>query len=266
MSYSINEISLNGAKMKYMHFGEGERNLVIIPGLSLTGVLPFSAAVEKQYEIFSKDFSVYLFDYRENPQQGISVFDMMQDVAEAMNKLKLYDSCVFGASLGGMLTILLASNHPKLTKKIALGSTVCCLNSENSSVLENWISLAERGETEKLCLSFGEKVYPKNFFEQNREAFSAMAKTASKQDISRFEALAKGAGNFDATDDLKRIKCPVLIIGDSSDEVFKGNSSPEIKEKLSENASCELFMYDGFGHAVYDMALDYAQKLYDFFI
>ena len=266
MSYSINEISPNGAKIKYMHFGEGNKNLVIIPGLSLTGVLPFAAAVEKQYEIFSKDFSVYLFDYRENPHQGIGVSDMMQDVAKAMKKLGLYDSCIFGASLGGMQTALLAANYPELAKKIVLGSTVCCLNSENSSVLENWISLAEQGKTEELCLSFGEKVYPKNYFEQNREAFSAMAKTASKQDISRFEALAKGAGNFDATDDLKRIKCPVLIIGDSSDEVFGSDSSPEIKEKFSENASCELFMYDGFGHAVYDMALDYAQKLYDFFI
>ena len=66
---------------------------------------------------------------------------------------------------------------------------------------------------------------------------------------------------YDIYAELDRISCPVLVIGDKDDKVLGGAASVEIAEKLG----CELYMYDGYGHAVYDEAPDYKQRLMDFF-
>ncbi len=60
---------------------------------------------------------------------------------------------------------------------------------------------------------------------------------------------------------LKKIKCPVFVIGSKADKVLGGGSTEMLAEKLD----CKLFIYEGFGHAVYDEAPDYKQKILEFF-
>ena len=73
--------------------------------------------------------------------------------------------------------------------------------------------------------------------------------------------MAEACRGLDTSGELDNIKCPVLVIGSESDNVLGGAASHDIAEKLG----CKLFMYEGYGHAVYDEAPDYKQKIWDFF-
>lgn len=265
MSLTVETLIANDFKMQYIKFGSGDKTLVIIPGLSIKSVILAAPAIEKQYEIFSRDFTVYLFEPRENLPKEYSVNDMAEDNAMAIKKLGLTNICLFGVSYGAMVAMIIAASHSELVSKLVIGSTAYKIDEKSKNVLSEWVSLAKQGKTEELCLSFAEKIYPKDFFEQNRDVFIAMAKTVAQSDLNRFSVLAQGTTGFDALPKLKIIKCSTLAIGDTDDSVFGAKAMYDIEEQMKNNPDFKLHMYSGFGHAVYDTAPDYTQRLFDFF-
>ena len=265
MSYIVDKVITNEFIMPYIKFGSGEKTLVIIPGLSVQSVIPSAPAIENQYKIFSKDFTVYLFDRREDMPEEYSVFDMACDTAKAIKELDLSGICLFGVSQGGMIAMIIAAEHPKLVSKLALGSTTAYVVESSGEVLKKWADFAKEGNAEKLYLSFGEKLYPKEFFERYRFAFVKISKTVTESDMKRFLTLVKGNEGFDFRDRITNIQCPVLAIGDTCDNVLSADSTPKIAELFKNNPDFEMYMYSGYGHAVYDTAPDYTKRLYLFF-
>ena len=258
-------ITLEDLEMEYIKFGSGKKTFVILPGLSVQSVLASAQAIEKQYGAFRDGYTVYLFDRRAGLPGKYPVFDMAEDTARAMRALGLADVCLFGASQGGMMAQVIAAEHPELVKKLALGSTACRISEKSRAVLEEWISLAEKGEAEKLYLSFGEKLVPAETFGQYRDAFCIMARGVTGADLKRFAVLARGTYGFDVKDRLKDIKCPVLVLGDLKDAVLGAGAAFEIAEALNGRPGFELYMYSGYGHAAYDSAPDYKRLLLSVF-
>ena len=72
------------------------------------------------------------------------------------------------------------------------------------------------------------------------------------------EILRKKSKKVEAIDE--KIKCPIFVIGSWKDRVFGGNSVFETAQKLK----CGVYMYEGYGHAVYDEAPDCVFGIYDF--
>lgn len=68
-------------------------------------------------------------------------------------------------------------------------------------------------------------------------------------------------GNTYGEKGLETVTCPTLVIGSAKDRVFGKRSVEAVAQKLN----CPLFMYDGYGHAVYDEAPDFPRRLYEFF-
>ena len=91
-----------------------------------------------------------------------------------------------------------------------------------------------------------------------------MAETVTAEDLKRFVILAKGAENFDITDDLEKIICPVLLLGSADDRVLGAYASEQIVEILNKRPDFEMYMYDGYGHAAYDTAPDYKERMLRF--
>jgi len=265
MSFTVDKVTDGRFEMAYLRFGSGKKTMVILPGLSIQSVLPAAAAIEKQYEIFSDAFTVYLFDRRTDLPPVYTVENMADDTAAAMRALGLTDCCVFGASQGGMIAMTIAAKYPALVSRLALGSTAARMDEDNTAVIDEWVSLAEKKDREGLCLSFGEAVYPPAMFQQYRSAFLAMAKTVTDADLQRFITLAGSTGSFDMTEGLTQIPCPVFAIGDTDDRVLGKDATLTIAALLKDKPDFTLMMYEGYGHAVYDAAPDYTQRLYDFF-
>ena len=251
--------------MDYLRFGNGARNLVIIPGVSIQSVMNYAEAIAESYKLLTDEFTVYVFDRRKDMPDSYSVDDMARDTAEAIKALKLERVSIFGASQGGMIAMKIAVEYPELVESTILGSTSARVTPESyDRIFAGWVNLAEAGKTEELCLSFGEAVYPASVFEQSREMMIEAAKTVTPEDLKRFITITEGMKGFDVTGDLQKIKCPVLVIGSNDDKVLGGEASVQIMEALKGKSGCELFMYDGYGHAVYDLAPDYRERMLKF--
>ena len=62
-------------------------------------------------------------------------------------------------------------------------------------------------------------------------------------------------------ENLYKIECPILVIGSEKDKIMSRVRQTELAEDLG----AELYLYPSFGHAVYDEAPDYKQRLIEFF-
>ena len=199
--------------MDYFKFGHGRKTMVILPGLSVQSVMGLADVVAEAYKCMADDFTVYLFDRRKDLPSDYSQYDMARDTAEAIMGIGLKDIYLFGSSQGGMISLVIAAKYPDLVKKMVVGSSTYKIDDSKRAVFENWINLAREGNSEGLFLSFCELLYPKAMFEQSRDLFIELSKTVTKEELDRFIILAGAARYFDITDELSKITCPVLILG-----------------------------------------------------
>ena len=266
MTIPVETVTTDSFSMDYIRFGHGKGTLVILPGLSVQSVMGSADAVAQAYSVMTDDFTVWLFDRRKDLPETYTIADMAADTAAAFRALGLEDACVFGASQGGMIAMEMAIRHPELVKKLVLGSTAASVTEERLPAVGEWIRLAEAGDAEGLYLAFGEALYPREMFEQSKGLLLDAAATVTAADLRRFIILAKGMEGFDVTEELRKIACPVLVIGSSDDRVLGGDAAPQIAQRLEGRPDCRLLMYDGYGHAAYDTAPDYRERMLEFLV
>ena len=210
-------------------------------------------------------YTIYVFDRRKELPATYSVQDMARDTAEAFRALGLEKVCLFGASQGGMMALVLAIEHPELVDKLVLGSTSAHVRREQYRVIDEWVGLARAGDRERLYLSFGEEIYPPAVFAQCRDTLLAAAATVTDGELERFIILAEGIKGFDVVSQLDKIQCPVLALGSFEDSVLDADATLEIAEHLDHRPDFRLYMYTGYGHAAFDTAPDYRQRILHFF-
>ena len=265
MSIEIKQVNTNGFAMRFFQFGRGAKPLVILPGLSVQSVMNAADAIADAYAPLAEDFTLYVFDRREFLPPGYSLADMARDTVAAMRALGLSDVCLFGASQGGMIALLIAIEHPALVARLALGSTAACLTDTADSVIGRWIRLAAQKDGAALYLDFGRTVYPPMVFEASREALHAAGQTVTDDEFVRFITLAQGTGGFDVRDRLLLIRCPVLLLGAEDDAVLGADATRTIADTLQGRPDVQTHLYRGYGHAAFDTAPDYKDRLLRFF-
>lgn len=254
-------IRLNDFEMKYCRFGNGSKTFVILPGLSVAPVSPAEDLIAQIYSAFTVDYTVYLFDRRENAPEGYSTEQMADDTAAAMQFLGLSKTHVFGASQGGMIAMALALRHPVLVEKLVLGSTASRPNGMSARVIGGWIKLAEERNAAALNESILCGVYSEKTVRERGDAIRAAFGPISDDEFIQFITVAKPIITFNCYDILDQLTCSVLVLGSEGDQVLSGTASSEIADKLG----CASFMYGPeYGHGVYDEAPDYTEKMLDF--
>ena len=262
MSYEIKRVQMDGFSMDYFCFGTGNKTMVILPGLSVQSVMGSAEAIAQAYDIFKNEYTVYVFDRRNELYEGYSVDQMAEDTALAMETLGLGNMYLFGASQGGMMSLLIGSRHPELVRKMVLGSAACCVNARMEETVGKWIALAEEGQAVPLYLDFGEKLYPAEAYRSFKNLLIQAGESVTAEELSRFVIMAGSMKDFDVRKETARISCPVLILGAEDDAVL---GSEAYKELASCLANAEVYVYDGYGHAAFDMAPDYKEKIFRFF-
>ena len=258
---SVKTVTVGDVEMDYVVFGSGEKTFVILPGLSVHSVTGSADAIAAAYKDFTSEYTVYLFDRAKDVHEGYTVRDMADDTAAAMTALGIEDADVFGASQGGMIALYLAIDHPELVHKMVLGSTLAKPNDTSRQVVGEWVRLAESGDEAGLLESFADTVYSETTLEAYRDTIISSNTGITDEEFRRFVILAEACGTFDCSDELSSIECPVLVLGSEGDRVVTAEGSRQIAEALS----CEIHLYDdSYGHAVYDEAPDYKQRILDF--
>lgn len=266
MDFSTHKVYADDFQMEYLQFGHGKNTLVILPGLSVQSILPLAPMIVQKYEIFTEDFTVYVFDRRLTVPTVYSVYNMAADTAKVLKKLKLKDISLFGTSQGGMIAMSIAAEYPELVKNLVLCSTAMRIDEKRFSVIDKWISFAENKDCYGLYLSMGENIFPKQYFEKIKDAFCYSARTVTQDELKRFIILAKSIQNFNIEDEISNINCPVLLANDETDAVFGKEPTLEIANALRFNPHIQVEWYNGFGHVLYDTAPDFQSKMYRFLI
>ena len=266
MSTQIETVKTDSFTMDYFQFGHGKEKLVILPGLSVQSVMNFADMVTDAYQILADNFTVYVLDRRKELPGCYSVEIMAQDTVTVLRALGLNRINLFGASQGGMIAMRIAIEQPELVQKLILGSTSACVEETQYKTVETWIQKARSGKKTELCLAIGKSLYPKDVFEQSRELLAEAAKSVTDADLHRFIILAESLKGFDTTIDLEKIACPVFVIGSMDDQVLGAAASEQITTHLNKQTGFKFYIYDGYGHAVYDTAPDYKERILHFLI
>ena len=248
----INTVVMGEKEMEWFRFGnEDGPKVVILPGVSLKSVMGSKDAIISAYSYLAEDYDVYLFERIRILPGKYDITDMAEDTLRAVKAIGLKEINVMGVSMGGMIALQMAILDPETVKSIMLCSTAARVY--DPTVLENWKTLAEERNLPELMQAFGEDVYSPSFFEQYKDIILASGDGATEQDYMNFIISLKGILSFDCYDRLKDIKCPALVIGASEDKILSKWGSIELAAGLQ----CDSFIYEGYGHGVYDEAPDY---------
>ena len=260
MQTKIGRLSFDGVEMRYLTFGEGQKTFVILPGLSIGSVLDAAKSIAEAYAAFAKEYTVYLFDRRENLPPEYPIIDMARDTLGALDALGLTKVALFGVSQGGMIAQEMAIARPEAVTKLVLGSTLSRFG-DGEKWMEELLELAAKGKKIKLTETFARMIYTEDFMKKYGGALKLSALKTGKKDLGRFMILARGCIGFSSYDRLDRIVCPTLVLGAEHDRVVSGRASLEIAEKLG----CACYLYPApYGHAVYDEAPDYKDRILAF--
>jgi len=262
MLYHAKEQILNlpDIQMDYITFGSGTKPLIMIQGLNTRGIQGAAVSLAYMYRIFAKDYKVYLFDRRKSIHGEITVRELASDIAQAMDALNLANADVFGVSQGGMIAQYLAIDRPDLVHKLVLAVTLSRTNETVRTVVQNWITMTERSDWKTLVADMAEKMYSDAYMKRYKPFMPLLTLLQTPKDVPRFIALAKACLTCNAYDELDKIRCPVFVLGGAQDKVVTGAASEEIAEKLD----CEICLYEELGHAAYEEANDFNQRVYDF--
>lgn len=253
-------VNVNNSHVDYITFGKGNRVLILIHGLSVKGVKGTAIPLAYMYRIFAKYYKVYVFDRIHDIPAGYMVTDMANDIASTMTLLGIKCADVLGVSQGGMIAQALAMNYPKMVHKLVLGVTLSKPNGTVKEVVGHWIEYAQKKDYKALNREAFTLMYSDAYLKKNKWLLPIAVHFTKPDNLDKFERLAKACITFDGYNELAKILCPVLVLGGKQDKVVTGKASEEIAEKLG----CELYMYDDLGHAAYEEAKDFNQRIYDF--
>ncbi len=263
-SYTNGEVSVGDSGMYYVSFGSGEKNVIMLPGLSdgLTTVKGMARVLARPYKPFLDGHKVYMFSRRNDIPEGFSIEDMADDQAAAMKELGIESAYIVGVSQGGAIAQYLAAKHPELVKKLVLTVTAPCVNDLLSGALNGWIEMAKAGDHKRLMIDTVEKSYSPGYLKKYKKFYPFLGMLANPDDgYRRFLANARAILEFDARGILGDIKCPTLIVGGNDDRITGTPALYELHERI---AGSELYVYDGLGHGTYEEAPDFNERVFGF--
>ena len=256
-------LQLPGVEMDYIRFGSGARPLVMIPGVgdglkTVRGTaLPFAFL----YRSLAKAFTVYVFSRRRQLVPGMTTRDMAEDLNLALDSLGLSACAVVGVSQGGMIAQWLAIDHPDKVSKLVLVVTLSRPNDTMRDVIARWTDMAHRGDYRGIMLDTAERSYSEKRLRQTRLTYRLLGSVGKPKSFDRFLIQAASCAAHDAWGLLDRIQCPTLVIGGTEDKIVTGQASREIADRIT---GCQLHMYEGLGHGLYEEAPDFLRRVGDF--
>ena len=101
----------------------------------------------------------------------------------------------------------------------------------------------------------------KKYLKVYRKAYPFFGLLGKPKTYQRFFINAKAILGFDAYEELGKIQCPTYIISGSDDKTVGNDAAHELKANI---LGSKLHIYEGLGHAAYEEAKDFYDRVYGF--
>ena len=230
--------------------GEGEP-LILIGGFGMVKEM-----WEPQMEALAKEFRVVSFDNRgigesTVPDEEFTIADMAADVVGLMDHIGIGKANVFGVSMGGLITQMLALDHGERVRKAVLGCTshggrhAVAPDPEVMALLGSLADPsipAEEGIRKRLPVIFSDRYIR----EEARKIEEYVKRSLNYQPtLKGAQGQMKALSFFNVKRRLGEIRCPVLVIHGDEDSMMP----PENARLLAEGIpGAELYIVKGAGH------------------
>lgn len=244
------KVNLGGVELAYQVHGHGD------PLLLIGGFTMVKEAWAYQVEGLSKRFQVIAFDNRgvgesTVPQEPFSISDMAQDTVSLLDALGISSANIFGISMGGLIAQVMALDHPKHVRKVALGCTTHGGKeavAPSPQVMELMAKAAdpslspEQAVRMRVPILFGER-----FLKEEPRRLEEWVRMAVKYAPTPQGAALqmKALSRFNVRERLGEIGCPVLVITGSQDRMMDPENSRLLAARIP---GARLYVVEGAGH------------------
>ena len=256
-------VKIDSTEMYYVSFGSGNRNLVVLPGLSdgLATVRGKAWLLHLPYRRYLKDYTIFMFSRKNRMPGGYTIREMAQDQALAMKQLGISKANILGVSQGGMIAQYMAIDHPEMVDRLILAVTAPYANDVVTRAVKRWIKMARRGDHRALMTDTAEKMYSRKYLRKNRFFIPILAIFTKPENYDRFFRNAYAILKYDARNELCKISSPTLILAGDDDHTV-GNEAPyELNRSIPRS---ELYIFKGLGHSAFEESNDFYKRVIDF--
>ena len=257
--FSIHRNHLSDQGVDYVTFGQGDKVLVIITGLSLQGLSDMSdLAIYSLFYRYAKEYKVYRKDHIE---EGISIENIADDLYHSLQELHIANASIIGISQGGMIAQLFAIKYPQKVTSLVLALTFSRNNDISRDTIVGWIEMAKNGEMAKLNKDSMCKTFSSPMLKKLYVINKLFLRTVSVEKQERFVRLAKSILEFDCHKSLDKITCPTLVLGAKKDLVLGVDGARELANSIP-NAS--YYEFSKQGHAAFIESKQFNKMILEF--
>ncbi|MCB1009189.1 MAG: alpha/beta fold hydrolase [Acidobacteria bacterium] len=198
-----------------------------------------------------------LFDFRgqllsPGPAHG-SLAEHAEDLVELLDEVGLDSTHLLGASFGAEAAIELAARYPdrvrSLTLVTAMDRATPDFRAGSSALRASLAEVLAGVERGRFYDALVESVYSESFREREAATLAARRAQVDQLPLAWFagvNALLDSIEDFDLTDSLREIRCPVLVVIAENDRVMDRERS----EALARALGAEVAVHPTSGHAL----------------
>ena len=233
------KILANGTKMNYELSGQGNC-FVLIHGFGDNLNMWYHQVPEfsKQYRLLTYD--VRGFGQTEISKGPVSMGLLADDLYELLKVLEIKSACVLGYSMGGMIALNLAIKHSEVTTGLIFANSVVGERSaaEMKERRKMMMDMLQQGNIEVISEMMTMGAFSPGFKERNPAEFNRYKKIKMQNDPSPYVAIMQAMGaEAVGLPDLRKVKCPVLIIAGANDSFTPLDVVESMKNSIKDAVS-----------------------------
>jgi 3-oxoadipate enol-lactonase len=245
-------VSKSTTALSHMSDGAGDP-LVLLNGIAMTAVSwdVVARPLAEHYRVIRCDFRGQLMTPVPPPED---VSEHADDVAALLDQLGVDSAHIIGTSFGGVVGTLMAARHPDRVRSLTTIASADGFDDSMAGEVARWraacvasLESADRGHLSDILEPV---VYSPAWVEAHRAEREQRRKQISALPGQWFEGLIgllDSAHSLRLRDELKRVRCPVLVIAAELDHFVPLDRARGLAEAI-DGASFRII--EGAGHAV----------------
>ena len=185
----------------------------------------------------------------DKPTQPFTLEQMADDAIAALDAAGIETAHVVGASMGGVISQIIAMKYPHRVRSLTLVCTACRNHPWRQELLQSWAHTAEKKGMIEVGKEAAQWVMSPRSFRRLVPAFTWMGPLAALRPrhsfVSQIQAILDT--REDLVDELSSITAPTMVIVGNQDILTPRGDSEEIAERIP---NAELVVISGAAHGL----------------